>query len=83
MNKSKYFFFQKRNTSLSKANPYFYGFDFISGLIRDSTGSYNLGFHVMGTMMIIGGLWLLTVPMVIKFEKKRQIKRDIDTNSEL
>ena len=53
-----------------------------TGLMRDSTGSYIPGFHVMGAMMIAGGLWLLTLPLAEKWEKRRLDQYAVKNNAD-
>ena len=58
-------------------NNFIYICTFFAGLIRDATGSYVTVFHSMGTMMIIGGLWVLTVPLAVKFEIRKRQKKEL------
>ena len=50
---------------------------FIPGTIRDTTGSFDIAFHIMGFCMITAGLILFTEPICRKLEEKRikNIKR--------
>ena len=43
----------------------------ISGAIRDSTGSFDIAFHIMGICFISTGLILFTEPLCRKLEDKR------------
>ena len=51
--------------------------------MRDSFGSYIPGFHLMGTMMFVGGLWLLTMPLVEKYEKRKHDKGKAKNEAEV
>ena len=36
-----------------------------------------MAFHAMGIMMVVGGLWVLTVPLAMKFENKKRQKKEM------
>ena len=35
-----------------------------SGILRDSSGSYIASFHLLGTMALVGGLVMISLPLV-------------------
>ncbi|XP_071163224.1 monocarboxylate transporter 12-like [Mytilus edulis] len=55
----------------------------LMGYIRDSTGSYNVTFYVIGCGMIIGALALFCDSWVMKLEEQRlQKNREVDSEVE-
>ena len=43
----------------------------ITGAIRDSTGSFDIAFHIMGVCLIGAGLIFFTEPVFRKLEENR------------
>ncbi|XP_045201505.2 uncharacterized protein LOC123555042 isoform X2 [Mercenaria mercenaria] len=52
----------------------------IVGVMRDHFDSYIPGMLLMSTLIIIGGLWILTLPFAERYEQRRnrQPKKDIE-----
>jgi hypothetical protein len=44
----------------------FFHYCFFAGVLRDATGNYLASFHMMGSLFILGGVLLLSEPLIRK-----------------
>ncbi|KAK6195523.1 hypothetical protein SNE40_000934 [Patella caerulea] len=52
----------------------------IVGAIRDTTGSYVMAYHLVGTTCLVAVVLLLFVPLVSRLEEKRKRKLSVETD---
>lgn len=45
---------------------------FVSGLLRDNTGSYVASFHLLGGLAYLAGFLVFIIPIVNKWKKKKE-----------
>ncbi len=46
---------------------------YFSGMMFDQTGSYTLPFVVMGSVMVMGGIWNFTVVYTSEYKESRKL----------
>ncbi|XP_052782342.1 monocarboxylate transporter 14-like [Mya arenaria] len=50
---------------------------YLVGYLRDATGSYVMSYHVLGAMVIVGGLIMLSLPYIHARSQKKDLKFNI------
>ena len=58
-------------------------FYYFTGFIRDSTGSYNIPFYVIGSGMIIAAIALFCEPWFKRLEEKRVKGRTVTNGNDV